>query len=221
MVASWERPHLSDAQVGTAAKLRVCDQSALVAVAQSNTCPLCTKEIGQHHPLVCQNISHHGTAHDKLVSALAQQVAKNPSVSVRANKAFLKGPFQKDSTFRPDIAIEENGVLIEVKTLNADSHGPSLAASLHRSARDARIKYQLQIQRVPQVIATTTDGFMSAEGFRALTALTNIAYQDMPRQGPRLSLIAGFALCEAAAGAYEAWHCTVRQAHGARALAES
>ena len=67
-----------------------------------------------------------------------------------------------------------------------------------------------EIQRVPLVISTTTDGFVSAEGFKALEALTNIAKQDMPVGGPRLMLIAGFALCEAAAGAYDAWYCAVR-----------
>ena len=42
-----------------------------------------------------------------------------------------------------------------------------------------------KVHRVPYVIATTTDGFVSKEGFAALTVLTNAAYQDMPVKGGR------------------------------------
>ena len=81
----------------------------------------------------------------------------------------------------------------------------------------ARTKYWRKIQKVPKVISVTTDGFVSSEGFRALDALTNIAKQDMPVGGPRLMLIAGFALCEAAAGAYDKWYCEVRCVQPGRA----
>ena len=95
--------------------------------------------------------------------------------------------------------------------MNAESHGPKLQSDLYRCGVDARTKYMREIQRVPMIISTT-DGFMSKEGFRALDALTNIAIQDMPVGGPRLMLIAGFALCEAAAGAYDTWYCEARSA---------
>ena len=68
------------------------------------------------------------------------------------------------------------------------------------------------IQRLPYVIAASTDGFLPKEGFRALDQLTNAANLDMPIVGPRLMLIAGLALCESAAGAYEAWYSEVRSA---------
>ena len=132
-------------------------------------------------------------AHDKLVNQLAQQVSKNLTLSVRANKGYFKGPTQEaDATFRPDIAIEETNQLFEVKTANADACGPKVHRTLARYAREARVKYMRKVQRVPLVIATTSDGFVSLEGYRALEALTNSCYQDMPVKGPRLSLIAGF-----------------------------
>ena len=143
-----------------------------------------------------------------LVNQLAQQVCKNLTLSVRANKGhFTPSTRQADSTFRPDIAIEETNQLFEVKTANADASGPAISVTLARYAREAHVKYMRKLHRDPLVIATTTDGFVSKE---ALSALTDSAYQDMPVKGRRLTLIAGFALCEAAAGAYDAWHWQVR-----------
>ena len=211
LLASGERPHLDDQMVATATALRTDDQQALRDVARSALCPLCGDDIGPHHPLSCSTICARGMSHDKLVSQLASHVAKNPSLSVRANKGHFKPRTREtDSSFRPDIAIEETNQLFEVKTANADAHGPSINTTLARYAREAHAKYMRKVQRAPLVIATTTDGFVSKQGFMALDALTHTAYQDMPVAGPRLMLIAGFALCEAAAGAYDAWHFMVR-----------
>ena len=62
---------------------------------------------------------------------------------------------------------------------------------------------------MPLVVAVTTDGFLAAQGHRALKDLTHITNEEMPLTGPRLTLIAGLALCESAAGAYAAWHWQV------------
>ena len=87
-----------------------------------------------------------------------------------------------------------------------------MAKALFGAATKAHAKYMKEIRKVPLVISTTTDGFMSAEGFRSLQALNNTADRGRPVAGPRLSLIAGFALCEAASGAYATWYwqATVR-----------
>ena len=210
-VADGQRPHLGNQLVATAAALRCNDQQALREVARADVCPLCSTEIGPHHPMRCSAVSARGMAHDKLVNVLARHVAKNLTISVRANKGLFKpSTRQVDPTFRPDIAIEETNQLFEVKTANADAGGPAISAKLARYAREAHVKYIRKLQRDPLVIATTTDGFVSKEGHRALDALNDSAYQDMPVKGPRLTLIAGFALCEAAAGAYDAWHWSVR-----------
>ena len=211
LLAGGERPHLTDGMTTTAAALRSDDQTALVDAAGSNVCPLCSKQINAHHPLLCDTINHRGTAHDNLVRRLAGQASKNPSITVRANKAH-QGPNGREGRFRPDIAIEETSQLFEIKTLNAEAHGPRLHQDFIRVAIDARDKYMRNIQRLPYVIAASTDGFLPKEGFRALDQLTNAANLDMPIVGPRLMLIAGLALCESAAGAYEAWYSEVRSA---------
>ena len=185
--------------VKTAADLRSNDLQALSAVCGA-TCPLCAKLMLAHHPLLCSAINHRGTAHDSVVRKLAYEVAKNPTLTVRANKAFVVGA-SKDPAFRPDIAVAETNQVFEVKTLNSEAHGPRVQAELLRVAHEAHGKYEREVGRTPLVIATTTDGFVSKEGFASLKALTNTANQDMTAVGPRLMLIAGFALCEAASGA--------------------
>ena len=211
LLATGVRPHLTDQLVATAAALRCNDQSHLRDVAGEDVCALCRRTIGPHHPLLCAGVATHGMAHDKLVNQLAVHAARNSSISVRSNQGLFKASTrQVNVKFRPDIAIEETNQLFEVKTANSDAHGSSTASVLAGYAREARSKYWREVKRVPLVIATTTDGFVSREGFMALEALTNSAYLDMPDAGPRLTLIAGFALCEAAAGAYDAWHWTVR-----------
>ena len=216
LLAGGARPTLSDAMVKTAADLRIDDAPTLAAVAGA-TCPLCTKVMQAHHPLLCSAINHRGTAHDSIVRKLAHEVSKNPTLTVRANKAFV-GPNGKDPAFRPDIAVEETNQIFEVKTVNSEAHGSDAQPELLRVAHEAHGKYEREVKRTPLVIATTTDGFVSKEGFASLKALTNTANQDMTAVGPRLMLIAGFALCEAASGAYQAWHweaSRVRAAVGA------
>ena len=114
------RPTLSNGMVATAADLREDDKAKLVRFAESATCPLCSKVINAHHPLLCDTINHRGAAHDNLVNHLAAQAAKNTSICVRANKAHI-GPNGKEGRFRPDIAVENH--VFEVKTLNAETHG--------------------------------------------------------------------------------------------------
>ena len=199
--------------VATAADLRVDDTPALVAVA-GPTCPLCAKPMQAHHPLLCSAINHRGTAHDAIVRKLAHEVAKNPTLTVRANKAIV-GPNGRDARFRPDISVEETDQLFEVKAVNSEAHGQRVQAELLRVSHEAHGKYLREVKRAPLVIATTTDGFVSKEGFASLKALTNTANQDMTAVGPRLMLIAGFALCEAASGAYQAWHWEASRVRGA------
>ena len=208
LVAGGERPHLTDAMVSTAASLRADDTPALQTAAKGSLCPLCRRLVKSHHPLLCDAISHRGRAHDNLVRHLAVQTAKNPGLTVRANKAHL-GPNGREGRFRPDLAIEETAQLFEIKTLNAEAHGPRLHRDFINVAIDARAKYLREIQREPWVIAASTDGYVPKEGFRALEQLTNSANLDMPTVGPRLMLIAGLALAESAAGAYKAWYLGV------------
>ena len=209
MLASGARPHLSDAQIETAAALRRNDQESLRNVAGGDVCPMCTRAIGPHHPLQCRTINHRGAAHDNLVNKLARAIGKNPALSVSANKAIKTGRARRDAKFRPDVEVQETNQLVEVKTLNADTHGKNLAKAMFVAARKAHVKYLREVKRSPLVIVTSVDGYVAAEGFAALTSLTDTTSVDMPVCAPRLSLIAGFALCEAAAGAYEAWHWQV------------
>ena len=168
---------LDDQQVATAKALRVDDQQQLRHVAGGEVCPLCSLQIGPHHPLRCSTIHARGSSHDKLVTQLARQVAKNPTLSVRENKGcFDPSTRTVNGAFRPDIAIEETKQLFEIKTANADANGPSVGRTLARYARDARTKYLREVGRTPLVVATTTDGFVSREGFAALAALTSSAY---------------------------------------------
>jgi len=193
--------------VDTAAKLRRDDEQDLRAFAGSETCPLCAMVIGPHHPLLCQTVNHRGTAHDNIVNKLSQELDKNPKLSVRANKNIKTGRCKRSNgAFRPDLAIQQTGQVVEVKTLNADTHGGNVAKALFSAATKAHVKYMREIRKVPLVITTTTDGFMSAEGFRSLKALDNTANRGKPVAGPRLSLLAGFALCEAASWAYATWY---------------
>ena len=211
LLAGGERPHLSDSMVSTAASLRSNDKDQLIGAAGHSVCPLCRKGIKSHHPLLCDTILHRGKAHDNLVRRLATQTSKNLSLSVRANKAHI-GPNGKEGRFRPDIAIEETSQLFEIKTLNAEAHGPRLHQDFNLVASEARAKYLRHVDRVPLIISASTDGFAPRESFLALEQLTNSANLDMPIVGPRLMLIAGLALCESAAGAYEAWYSEVRSA---------
>ena len=139
--------------------------------------------------------------------------ASAPAARSTANKAYL-GPSGKNPLFRPDIAIEETDELYEVKTLNCETHGSRVHAELLSAAHKAHGKYMRELKRAPLVIAMTTDGQVSKEGFASLAALTNAAHQDMPVYGPRMMLISGYAVCEAAAGAYAAWHWEAGSAGG-------
>jgi hypothetical protein len=80
--------------------------------------------------------------------------------------------------------------------------------------REAHEKYKRELARDPLVIAATTDGFVTSEGLKALAVLTEVIHAGVPTPGPRLMLTAGFALCEAAARAYEVWYTSVRSASG-------
>ena len=106
---------------------------------------------------------------------------------------------------------------IEVKTVNADAHGHALTNRMLVVARDAHTKYKDKIGRDPLVITATTDGLVSQEGLAALAALTETAHASASVAGPRLSLLAGFALCEAAARAYGMWYTATGHARASAA----
>jgi len=180
-------------------------QDLQTAAGNSHTCPACKKRLNAHHPMRCTAIAGRGLAHDAITNSLTRQLATNDTLTPTANKQLWHLRDTKD--FRPDIEVA--GILVEVKTLNYDTHGPRLRADQQKTSIAAKKKYMQEVGRVPLIVSASTNGHVTPESHATLKELDKIRDNGMPLAGTRLLLYVGHALALAAAEYYAQWHQVV------------
>ena len=138
-----------------------------------------------------------------ITHTLTRELATNDTLSPIANKKLWHMRDTKKD-FRPDIEVD--GLLVEIKTLNYDSHAPRLRADQEKASIDAKAKYLKEVGRIPLIICASTNGRLTNESHATLKALDTIRDNGMPQAGTRLLLFVGLALAQAAVSYYATWH---------------
>ena len=204
LAASGRRPTMEDPTLAVAASLLTQhdDSAELCEYIESNTCHACQKPINAHHPLRCPATANKGHTHDTIIYAIHRELKRNDTLCPRANKKlnYLR---HTSTDFRPDIEVD--GLMVEVKTSNYDTHGPRLRAEQQRVSIKATAKYVAKVGRKPLIIAASTNGRLTNESHATLKALSKLRDDGMPQPGTRMILIVGLAIAQAASSCYDQW----------------